>query len=311
IFPTRCPDCQSVLQKDDGGVYVRCLNKNCSAQLKERIRFFAGRSAMNIDGLGEKLIETLVQNKLVQKIGDLYRIVTKKEEMCKFERMGVKKADNLIHQIEQSRNRPLAAQLAALSIRHVGTRTANLLAKHFGDIQKLRKATIDELSVIDEIGDVIARSLFDYFRSAEGIETIDDLISLGLFAMPLSSQNSSFLPLDQNAAQNENAATSDLFSLQLLDKNSQIAESRFAHWDESKLPISGQMIVVTGMFQNFKRAEIESFIDQRGGRTSSSVSAKTSYLLAGDKPGSKLAKAAALGIRIVSESEFDECVNPK
>ncbi|NLE37582.1 MAG: NAD-dependent DNA ligase LigA, partial [Pirellulaceae bacterium] len=177
-FPTECPECGHRLAKDEGGVYIRCPNPLCPAQLKERIRFFAGRNAMDIEGLGDKLVEQLVTQGLVGGYGDLYRLSL--DGLVGLERMGKKSAENLLAGIEASKTRGLARLLAALSIRHVGTRVASVLAGHFGSIDRLLAADVAELSQVNEIGPIIAQSVYDYLQSDFGRNTIEELRELGV-----------------------------------------------------------------------------------------------------------------------------------
>lgn len=178
VFPTRCPVCDTPAVKDEGGVYIRCPNPSCSAQLKERLRHFASRNCMDIEGLGDKLVEQLVESKLVTNYGDLYRL--KLDDLMELERMGKKSAEKFLAGIEASKNRGLARLLSALSIRHVGNRGASLLAENFGTMEALRKATQDELSSVNEIGEVIAASVYGFLSSDYGRGTIEDLATVGV-----------------------------------------------------------------------------------------------------------------------------------
>lgn len=179
-FPADCPECGATLVRDAGGVYIRCPNSSCPAQWRERLRFFAGRDAMDIEGLGDKLVEQLVGrgDGLVRRFGDLYRL--RWEEVAGLERLGEKSARNLVAQIAASKERGLARLLNALSIRHVGVRVAQLLARHFGSMRALREADEAALSGVPEIGPVIAKSVYEYLRSGEGQEAIADLEALGV-----------------------------------------------------------------------------------------------------------------------------------
>ncbi|MGD0655095.1 MAG: NAD-dependent DNA ligase LigA [Thermoguttaceae bacterium] len=180
VFPTACPECDTKLVKDEGGVYIRCPNQNCPAQVKERIRYFAGRNAMDIEGLGDKLVDQLVSDGLVKNCGDLYRLEEKQDKLLNLERMGRKSLDNLLEGIEASKNRGLARLLNALSIRHVGARVASVLAEHFGTMDALMAAKEAELSKVNEIGPIIAASIYSFLHSKFGRETIADLKSLGV-----------------------------------------------------------------------------------------------------------------------------------
>jgi DNA ligase (NAD+) len=176
-FPKRCPECDSELVKDVDGPYIRCLNPSCPAQLKERVRFYASRGAMDIEGLGDKLVDQLVDDGLVKSYGDLYRLT--QDKLLKLERMGKKSADNLLEGVEASKTRGLARLLNALSILHVGSRKAQVLAEHFGSMEDLQKATSEELQ-INEVGEIIAKSVHTWLHSQSGEQTIDDLAKCGV-----------------------------------------------------------------------------------------------------------------------------------
>lgn len=178
VFPTRCPECRTSLVKDEGGVYIRCPNVECSAQLKQRIRYFAGRNAMDIEGLGDKLIDQLVSSKLVASYGDVYRLTG--EQLAALDRMGKRSADKLLAAIQTSRARGLARLLNALSIRHVGETVAEILAKKFKTMNALKTAELEELSETDGVGPIIAQSVFDFLQSRFGKDTIADLQREGL-----------------------------------------------------------------------------------------------------------------------------------
>ncbi len=178
VFPTTCPECGTKLLKDEGGVYIRCPNLQCPAQVKQRIRYYAGRNAMDIEGLGEVLVDQLVAGGLVTCCGDLYRL--KLEQLMALERMGQKSSENLLAGIEASKDRGLARLLGALSIRHVGTRVAAVLAENFRSIDALMDADVEKLSQINEIGPIIGRSVHDFLHSKFGSQTIKDLQQLGV-----------------------------------------------------------------------------------------------------------------------------------
>ncbi|HUG90714.1 MAG TPA: NAD-dependent DNA ligase LigA, partial [Planctomycetaceae bacterium] len=263
-FPKTCPECHSEVVQDEGGVYIRCINPNCPAQLRERLRYYASRSAMDIEGLGIKLIEQLVDAGLVQSLPDVYRLPGRRDELLELERMGEKSADNLLAGIEASKSRPLWRLLAGLSIRHVGARTAQVLEEHFGTLDAIMAASEDELAETEEVGPVIAHSVHTFFHSDVGRRTVEELRGFGInFGQPVTKRKPA---TDQKLA--------------------------------------GQTIVVTGTLDRFSRDEIKELIHRHGGKASSSVSKKTDFVLAGADPGSKLEKARALGVRVVSEDEF-------
>jgi len=263
-FPTACPECNSQLARDEGGVYIRCPNRRCPAQVKERIRYFASRNAMDIEGLGDKLVEQLVAAGLVGDYVDLYRLTG--EQLAGLERMADKSAANVLAGIQASKGRGLARLLNALSIRHVGARVATVLAEHFGSMNELLTAERGQLSEVEEIGPVIAESVFEFLHSDYGAETIVDLRSLGV---------------DMQAPRKVAA-------------------------DGGKL--AGKTFVVTGTLARRTRDEIHEIIIRHGGRPASSVSKSTDYLVAGEKAGSKLDKANQLGVRVITEDEFEALI---
>jgi len=262
VFPTKCPECGTKLAKDEGGVYIRCPNLECPAQVKERIRYFASRNAMDVEGLGDKLVDQLVGAKIVSSYGDLYRLEDRQDRLLNLERMGRKSADNLLEGIEASKNRGLARLLNALSIRHVGSRVATVLAERFGSMDALMAATVEQLSETNEIGPIIAQSVFDFLHSKFGMETIADLKSVGVKMKSAAPAGGSRV-------------------------------------------LEGKTLVVTGTLKKYGRDEIEELIAQHGGHAASSVSKNTDYLVAGEKAGSKLAKAQELGVTVITEEEFE------
>ncbi len=264
-FPRDCPECGARLVKDEGGVYIRCPNPQCPAQLKERLRHFASRNAMDIEGLGDKLVDQLVNQGLVRGYGDLYRLSL--EKLSELERMGRKSSENLLSGIEASKRRGLARVLNALAIRHVGVRLAAVLAEQFGSIDELMKASEDELAAVNEVGPVIAKSVYEYLHGEYGAATVRELAELGI----------------------------DMQAPRLSKPPAQGV-------------LAGKTLVVTGTLLKYKRDEIEELIARHGGRPASSVSKNTDYLVAGEKAGSKLDKAQALGVRVLSEEEFEKLV---
>jgi DNA ligase (NAD+) len=268
-FPHQCPECGTKLVRDkvadesDEGVYIRCPNPECPAQLRERIRYYAGRNAMDIEGLGDKLVDQLVAGGLVHGYGDLYRLTL--DQIEHLERMGRRSSENLLAGIEASKDRGLSRLLNALSIRHVGTRVAAVLAGAFGSIKALRAAGVDEIRQTPEIGEIIAQSVFDYLHSDYGRKTIDDLASSGV--------------------KMESAATRG-----------------------GARKLEGKTLVVTGTLTKYTRDGINELIQQHGGHAASSVSKNTDYVVAGEKAGSKLAKAKELGVPVLTEEEFERLI---
>ncbi len=272
-FPTQCPVCGVVLVKDQGGVYIRCPSPECPAKLRQQLRYFAGRSAMDIDGLGEKIVDQLVDSGWVENFADLYRLQT--DKLLSLDKFGQRKADKLLEGIEASKQRGLARVLSAISIRHVGTRVASILAKRFGSIAQLQAATVEQLSQIDEIGEIIAQSVFDFLHSEHGLATVNGLSEVGVRLDEPQSEQS-----DTTVAGSERSGV-----------------------------FAGKTLVVTGVLTKYKRDEIESLIERLGGRASGSVSKSTDYVIAGEKAGSKLEKARQLGVPILTEEQFDQLIS--
>jgi DNA ligase (NAD+) len=264
-FPTECPECGAELQRDASGVYIRCTSKECPAQWRQRLRYFASRDCMDIEGLGEKLVNQLVDSQLVMSFADLYAL--RLEQLMRLERMGKKSAENLLHGIEASKTRGLSRVLNAISVRHVGQRVAQVLARRFGSADRLLAAQQEELATVDEIGPIIAKSVYDFCQSEEGRQVFDQLRAAGV-----------------------------------------LLETTAADRIDTEGPLAGKTIVVTGTLKGFSRDEIEKLITQLGGHPASSVSRKTSFVVAGDAAGSKLEKAQQLGVPVLTEDAFREMI---
>ena len=273
-FPTKCPECHTHVVKDEDGVYIRCPNPACPAQLRESLRYFASRAAMDIEGLGIKLIEQLTEQKLLTGFSDIYRLKDRKAELLELERLGEKSIDNLLTGIEASKKQPLWRLLTALNLRHVGTRTAQQLAERFGTMQILASQTEEQLSEVDEVGSVIAKSVAAFFASDFGKKIISELVELGV-------------NMGDAAAAAKAAAARAAGAL------------------------VGKTLVVTGTLTRFKRDEISELIQKYGGKSASSVSKKTDYVIAGTDAGSKLTKAQELGVKVINEDEFLELIGNK
>lgn len=265
--PEPIPEPPPLTELDESGRY--CPNPECPGQLKERLWHFASRGQMDIDGLGEKVIEQLLEAGLVASYGDLFRLHTKREELLQLERMGEKKADNLLAGIEQAKGRGLTRALASLGIRHVGSTASRVLAEHYGSLDAMLEASVDEIESFQVdggesgIGPEIARSLNEYLHSERGAAILKDLRDEGI---------------DLSEAKRSPAGDG---------------------------PLSGKTLVVTGTLERHSRNEAHALIEQAGGKAASSVSKATDYLVAGEKAGSKLAKAEKLGVAVLSEEEFE------
>lgn len=267
-FPSTCPSCGAPVVREIDGVDYRCSNPSfrCPDQLKETIRWYAHRDAMDIENLGEKLIHKLVDAKLVGTLADLYRL--DEPTLADLERMGKKSAANLVAAIGASKTRTLDRLLTGLTIRHVGTRVSEVLAERFGTLDALRGAALDDLHAVPEIGPVVAKSVFDFFRDDANAKAIDELLAVGVAPQVLARPT----PAGGN------------------------------------LPLAGKTVVITGTLPKRSRAEAESLIKKAGGKVTGSVSKSTSYLLVGEEAGSKLDKAKALGITILDEPALEGLV---
>ncbi len=267
-IPEACPECHSEVRQDPDGVYYRCLNPACPAQIKGRLEHFASRAAMDIEGLGAALVEQLVDKQLVMNIADIYRLdeqtlaeKLKKENVKSSNRE--KSSRNLVEAIEASKAQPLRRVLNGLGIRHVGGHTAEVLARAYGSIERLMDAPEEELREVSDVGEIVAKSVYDFFHTDENRALIARLKEYGL-------------KLEEEQAAAPAAQT-----------------------------LAGKTLVVTGALTRYTREEIEERIKALGGRAASSVSKKTDYLVAGDNAGSKLAKARELGVPILTELEFE------
>lgn len=265
-FPDTCPACGTQVVQDEGGVYIRCVNPTCPAQLRESLRFFASRQAMDIEGMGIKVVEQLIDAGLLTSFADVYRLKDQQVKLLQLERMGERSLEKLLAGIEESKSRPLWRLLTALNIRFVGTSNARLLEKNFGTIDAIREQTEETLAGVDEIGPITAKSVYEFFHSDFGRTIIEELRACGLnFGKPVEKRE------DDSPAE------------QVLN------EKKF---------------VITGTLEQYTRDEIKELILQRGGKVSGSVSKNTDYLVAGEKAGSKLTKAEELGVAVLSEVEF-------
>ena len=256
--PKTCPSCNSELFRDEGVAALRCLKgQECPAQLVEVIKHFVSRNAMNIDGLGDKIIRLFIDKKIIKTVSDLYKI--KEVDIISLEGFASKSSSNLIKSIKASKDTSLQRFIYALGIREVGEATAFNLASNFKEIKRLMQASKEDLIEINDIGPVAADFIFDFFSDKNSIELVDELISLGLKLTPPQTDNSS--------------------------------------------KFSGKTIVITGSFTSFSRNELKEQLIIRGAKVTSSISAKTDFLISGEKPGSKLSKAEDLNIKTLNEKE--------
>jgi DNA ligase (NAD+) len=263
-FPKKCPVCGGLVVRPEGEVVSRCTAADCPAQLKQNILHFAARRAMRIEGLGEALVEQLVDGKMVRDVADLYKL--KLEDVAALERKAEKSASNLMAQIEASKSRDLPQLVYGLGIRHVGERTAALLARRFRSLERLASATVEEIDDVHEIGLTVAESVRDWF---------DDDGNLDLCRR-----------LREACVRTELAGG--------------------AVGAEADEAFAGRQFVLTGRLETLTRDEARAAIEARGGRVTSTVSKKTDYVVAGEEAGSKLDKARALGLNVIDEAQLKE-----
>ncbi|WP_041194086.1 NAD-dependent DNA ligase LigA [Candidatus Symbiobacter mobilis] len=260
-MPVLCPVCASHVVREDGEVDHRCSGGlHCSAQRKQALAHWAQKRALDIDGLGDKLIDQLVDRDLVRTLPDVYRLDL--DTLCGLERMAELSASNLRTAIEGSKRTTLARFLYGLGIRHVGESTAKALARHFGGLDAILRATVEQLQAVDDVGPTVARSVRAFFDEHHNLTVVQALRACGLTweeGAPVQAQ---------------------------------------------ALPLQGKTVVVTGTLPTLSREDAHARIEAAGGKASSSVSQRTHFVLAGENPGSKLAKAHSLGVRVIDEAEF-------
>lgn len=258
-MPRICPVCGAEAVREEGEAVVRCIGIECPAKLYRSIIHFASKDAMDIDGLGEAIIGELIERKLISNIADIYKLTI--DDVASLKKNGKKFAQNLINAIEESKKRDLYRVINSLGIRHVGVKLAKTLARYFKDMDKLIVATYEELRMIEDVGEITANTIYEFFRQEQTIDLINKLKQANV---------------NMKAEIQENE------------------DGKFA----------GKTFVLTGSLEHYSREEASEIIEKMGGKTSSSVSKKTDYVLAGEDAGSKLKKAQELGITIISEEEF-------
>lgn len=263
-YPEICPSCGSRVIREEGEAAIRCINSDCPAQLLRNLIHFCSRDAMDIEGLGPAILETFVENKLIEKTEDIYTLTFDKIAFENLEGFKEKSINNIISSIEKSKKNDLAKLIFALGIRHIGAKAGKLLAEHFKNIDAIINASVDEILEIDGFGTIMAESVADYFKNEKSKELIASLKESGVNMNSLSV----------------------------------VKDERF----------KGMTFVLTGTLPSLKRSEAASIIESLGGKTSSSVSKKTTYVLAGEEAGSKLDKANSLGITVINENEFMEMI---
>ena len=264
VFPKSCPVCDSIIEVKEGGVVARCTGGMiCGAQLKQSVRHFASRKAMDIDGLGEKIVEQLIDEGLVKAVPDLYKL--EKQSLLALDRFAEKSVDNLLSSVEKSKSTELPRFLFALGLPQVGEATAQQLVDHFGTFESIKKASIETLEAIPDVGPIMAQAIYDYFREPSQLQILDALLQAGIYWQE---------------------------------------SEPVAHAGLTDLPLAENTIVLTGTFGSMSRSDAKRKLQSLGAKVTGSVSKKTSYVIVGADPGSKAAKAAELGVEVLDEAQM-------
>ena len=262
-MPTTCPVCGGPVIREDGEAVTRCIGIECKARNLRNIIHFASKEGMNIEGLGEKIVEQLYEKELIKTIADIYYL--EKEDIKSLKKDGEKFAQNLIDSIEKSKSSSIDRLICALGIRHIGTKSAKTLAKKYVTIESLANAPLADLAETDDVGEITAKSVYDFFEQEQTKDLLEKLAIAGV---------------------------------NMMDEKEEIKDHRF----------EGKTFVLTGSLEKYTRDEASKIIESFGGKTSGSVSKKTSYVLAGEDAGSKLAKAESLGVTVITEEQFEEMI---
>ena len=261
-IPDICPSCGGKVTREEGEAALRCCNPDCPNQLLRNLIHFCSRDAMDIEGLGTAVLDALIKEKLIKNAADIYLL--KAQDIAKIERMGEKSGENLVTAAQKSKANDLGKLIFALGIRHIGQKAGKLLAEHFGTMDKLMDASVEEIAEIEGFGTVMAQSVVDFFAHEESRELVEKLKELGIN----------------------------------MESKKEVKGNIF----------EGKTFVLTGTLPTMTRTEASKIIESFGGKTSSSVSKKTDYVLAGEDAGSKLKKANDLGITVISEEEFKNMI---
>ena len=262
VLPEICPSCGAAVIREEDEAAVRCVNPECPAQLLRNLIHFCSRDAMDIEGMGDAVLEKLVESGMLTKASEIYTL--KKEDFMTLEGFKDKLSQNLVDAVEKSKGNDLSKLVFALGIRHVGQKAGKILADHFGSMEALMNTSLEDLTAIEGFGGIMAQSVVDYFALEQSKREIEALAALGV----------------NMASQKEKI------------------DNRF----------EGKTFVLTGTLPTYSRNEASELIEKYGGKTTSSVSKKTSYVLAGEEAGSKLVKAQTLGVTIITEEEFNEMI---
>ncbi|HFQ4210011.1 TPA: NAD-dependent DNA ligase LigA [Enterococcus faecium] len=267
-LPTHCPVCGSELVHLDEEVALRCINPKCPAQMKEGLNHFVSRNAMNIDGLGPRVLEQMYDKKLVADVADLYKLT--EEELLTLDKIKEKSANNILTAIDNSKDNSVERLIFGLGIRHVGAKAAKILAEHIGDLETLSKSDYESIIALDTIGDIIADSVVTYFSNEEVHELMNELKQAGV--------------------------------------NFEYKGLRNAQLQEVESPFKEKTVVLTGKLTRFTREEAKETIENLGGKVTGSVSKKTDIVVAGEDAGSKLTKAQELGIEVWTEDQMADAL---
>jgi DNA ligase (NAD+) len=270
IYPESCPVCGSRVVSENDTI-IRCPNKNCSKQVKERIKHFVSRDAMNIDSIGDALVEQLVDKNIIKDFADLYGI--DKDTLLNLERMGEKSVNNIMLNLENSKAPELGTFIYALGMKHVGKKTASDLAKAFLNFDNLKSSTLEQLQNVYGIGNITAESIYEYFQDSDNLNI---LVKLNNYQV-VPSQRSH---IDQ---ENNNTIGSGL--------------------------LKGLKFVFTGTLKSFNRNEAAKEVERRGGEITNTVTKQTGYVVVGENPGSKVEKALKLNIKVLEEEEFIKLIS--
>jgi DNA ligase (NAD+) len=273
VFPTHCPVCANPLVRPEGESDTRCVAPDCPAQRDQKIAYFATRGAMDIEGLGEQMVHKLTSAGLVRDPADLYSLTV--EQLIELDRVGVTSAQNLVDEIEKSKQRPLPKLLTALGVRHLGPAAALALTREFHTLDAIMAKSVDELAAVDGVGEVIAQTIVSWFAQEVNRSYIERLKAAGVnFGDPAA------------------------------------AEAAAAARDATPQTLKGRAVVVTGTLAGYSREEAAAAVVERGGKSPGSVSKKTMALVVGESPGaSKLTKAESLGVPILDEAGFEHLLS--
>ena len=263
VVPTKCPVCGADAVREEGEAIRRCIGIECPAKQYRNIIHFASREAMNIKGLGDSIIEEFLNRGFIKNIADLYEL--KLEDIASLKKNGKKFAQNLIDSIEESKKNDLYRVINGFGIRHIGVKAAKQLAKKYRSMDNLMEASLESLNAVDDMGEIMAESVFEFFAQPQTKDLVARLKNYGI-------------------------------NMEALEEES------------TDLRFDGKIFVLTGSLDSFSRKEAEEIIEKFGGKTSGSVSKKTSFVLAGEDSGSKLTKARELGIRVITEDEFKDMI---